>query len=122
MTDLRSASSIFPPFPQPVIAISTRPALLRACQYFGEHPFTALSPTHAGASFGVHWWLSLMEGTAIPSLLDCGASTALALEALHAGIAGVICRDFRAGLPSGMKGRLLSHRPPCTDILALTIT
>lgn len=121
MTDLHSASSIFPPFPQPIITISTRSALMRACRYFGSRPFTALSPLHAGASLGIHWWLRLMEETDIPSILDCGGSASLALEALHEGIEGVICRDFRAGLPHDMKERLLPERPRSETILALNI-
>lgn len=122
MTYLHGSSSIFfPPFPRPFITISSRRTLSQACQHFAGRPFTPVSPLHAGASLGIDWWLHLMEGTSLPSVLDCGASASLAQEALHKGIEGVICRDFRAGLPDTMKERLFSQRPPCEEILALKI-
>ncbi len=123
MTYPHRASSVFlPPFPRPFVTISTRQALTLACQHFAGHPFTPVSPLHAGASLGLDWWLHLTEETDLPSILDCGASASLALKALHEGVAGVICRDFRAGLPATMKHRLFPDRPPCEDILTLKIT
>ncbi|MCL1514287.1 hypothetical protein DTQ13_01420 [Parasaccharibacter sp. TMW 2.1888] len=121
MTDLYSASSTFPPFPRPFITISTRPALLKAHQHFATRPFTILSPLHAGASLGVDWWLHLTRGAEAPSILDCGASASLAISALHEGIDGVVCRDFRAGLPDDMKHRLFSSRPEGDVMLDLPL-
>lgn len=119
MTDPHSASSIFPSFPRPFITISTRTALLRAHQHFAAHSFTIVSPLHAGVSLGIEWWLHLTKEVEAPSILDCGASASLAIEALHKGIEGVVCRDFRAGLPENMKGRLFSQRPHETTIPTL---
>ncbi|MCX5616617.1 hypothetical protein NQF87_06495 [Bombella sp. TMW 2.2559] len=122
MTYPHETSSIFfPPFPHPFVTISTRQTLLQAQRHFAGQPFTAVSPPHAGASLGIDWWLHVTKGLSCPSVLDCGASASLALEALHRGITGVICRDFRAGLPADMKDRLFSQRPPCEDRLALKI-
>lgn len=121
MTDPHSASSIFPSFPRPFITISTRTTLLKVHQHFAGHPFTILSPLHAGASLGIEWWLHLIGESKAPSILDCGASASLAIEALHRGIEGVVCRDFRAGLPDDMRGRLFSQRPSDTSIPTLML-
>lgn len=111
MTDPHSTSSIFAAFPRPFLTIGTRPLLLEICHQRGSRPFTILSPAYAGASLGLPWWLHLITDIEHPSILDCGANAALALEALHRGIDGVICRDFRATIPKAMEGRLASIRP-----------
>lgn len=111
MTNPHSTSSIFAGFPRPFITISTRPLLLETYQQRDAHPFTILSPAFAGASLGLPWWLHLIDNVPLPSILDCGANAALALEALHHGIEGVICRDFHAAMPKSMEGRLFLTRP-----------
>ncbi len=115
MTDLHDTSSIFARFPHPFITITTRPVLLTIHQHVNKAPFTILSPPHAGTSLGLPWWLHLISGIPRPSILDCGANAALAMEALYRGVDGVICREFHSVLPPAMRGRLFTIRPPETN-------
>lgn len=111
MTNPSTASSGYTHFPKPFITISSRTELITAINTLKERNFTALSPIHAGASFGVMWWCSLIKGTHISSILDCGASVALATEALHVGIDGVVCRDSRPANHADNTNRIFLERP-----------
>ncbi|WP_228121095.1 hypothetical protein [Gluconobacter cerevisiae] len=82
----------------------------------GKH-FLALSVESAGSSFGVPWWLNIMNDHAGLSILDCGDSPAVARQALDARVGWAICRvnaaQFRT-LESydQYRGRILTLRPP----------
>ncbi|QDH24030.1 hypothetical protein D5366_00765 [Neokomagataea tanensis] len=76
----------------------------------------ALSPEHAGAAFGLKWWFSVTDGNYQYSILDCGASAALAQDALNLGVGWVICRAPAAQLAalatnSLFVKRVLTERP-----------
>ncbi|MBM3096692.1 hypothetical protein JRX38_01455 [Gluconobacter cerinus] len=75
----------------PVFSISSYPEIvsLRAQH---PQPFLALSPDGAGNSFGIPWWLDVVQEQKALSILDCGASAALARMALLAGIGWVVCQ------------------------------
>lgn len=82
--------------------------------------FLALSVESAGNAFGVPWWLELVGAQAGLSILDCGASPAIARMALDAGIGWTICRvgpaQFRAlETYDEYRGRILTLRPPSSS-------
>ncbi|GEM15508.1 hypothetical protein NBRC3293_0005 [Gluconobacter oxydans NBRC 3293] len=82
-----------------------------------DKPFLALSAESAGNAFGVPWWLEVVGSRAGQSMLDCGASPAIARQALDAGIGWAICRvspaQFRAlETYNDYRGRILTFRPP----------
>lgn len=82
-----------------------------------DKPFLALSAESAGNAFGVPWWLEVVGSRAGQSILDCGASPAIARQALDAGIGWAICRvspaQFRTlETYNDYRGRILTFRPP----------
>ncbi|MFT8877912.1 MAG: hypothetical protein ABF932_15465 [Gluconobacter potus] len=82
-----------------------------------DKPFLALSAESAGNAFGIPWWLEVVGSRAGRSILDCGASPAIARQALDAGIGWTICRaspaQFRAlETYNNYRGRVLTLRPP----------
>ncbi|QHI95790.1 hypothetical protein GT348_05600 [Aristophania vespae] len=104
------------PFPYPVIDISSQNELKRLLSLQNEKRITIISPPYAGHAFGLPWWQTLIKDCPFPTILDCGASAALALAALEDGIHGVICRDFYSLKPSQYSYQLLTKRP---DTLSL---
>ncbi|MXV43664.1 hypothetical protein GS501_01060 [Saccharibacter sp. 17.LH.SD] len=102
---------MFALFPSPFICISSQKALTALIDHTTPYEFTIISPPHAGCSFGIPWWQEVIRPYNVTSILDCGASTALALEALERGIDGVVCRDMRSVLPKEWEKRLFPYRP-----------
>lgn len=84
-------SSAAPSLMLPVFTISSCPEMTRLRAQHPE-PFLALSPDGAGNSFGIPWWLDVVQEQKAFSILDCGASAALARMALLAGIGWVVCQ------------------------------
>ena len=83
--------------------------------------FLALSVESAGSSFGVPWWLNVMNDYAGLSVLDCGASPSAARLALDCGVGWAICRVNAAQLRTlgsydRYRGRILTFRPPSSRI------
>ncbi|MGC5748222.1 hypothetical protein J4P41_06195 [Gluconobacter sp. NFX36] len=82
-------------------------------------PFLAMSPMGAGNSFGVPWWLQVVGDERSASILDCGASAALARIALLAGIGWVVCKASPRQLTALSsdelhRRRILTARPQAT--------
>ncbi|WP_231874984.1 hypothetical protein [Gluconobacter thailandicus] len=104
MTDTHPIGLSLQERPEPLIRSSTsqpltKPVFVISCQADMTNlktrhplPFLAMSPMGAGNSFGVPWWLQVVEEERSASILDCGASAALARIALLAGIGWVVCR------------------------------
>lgn len=75
-----------------------------------------ISPENAGSAFGVPWWIAVTGSRFAHTILDCGASPAVARAALNAGIGWVICRAPPAQLRAILTdprydGRILTRRP-----------
>ncbi|WP_068169219.1 hypothetical protein [Neokomagataea thailandica] len=88
----------------------------KACATKHPQPWIALAPEHSGAALGILWWLQVVGDQAPLSILDCGASAALAQQALNAGIGWVICRTTSAQIKAlssapSWTGRILNQRP-----------
>ncbi|MFT8614100.1 MAG: hypothetical protein ABF727_16100 [Gluconobacter oxydans] len=82
-----------------------------------DKPFLALSAESAGNAFGVPWWLEVVGSRAGQSILDCGASPAIARQALDAGVGWAICRVNPAQFLAletyyDYRGRILTFRQP----------
>ncbi len=104
------------PIHYPVFVISSRHEMERMARLKGKR-FLALSVESAGSSFGVPWWLNVVNTHAELSILDCGDSPTAARQALDLGVGGVICRVNAAQLRTlqsydRYRGRLLTLRPP----------
>lgn len=108
---------MFPLFPAPLIHISSQKSLETLLMHAPDPPFTLISSPFAGCSLGIPWWLALLRNMHHqPSILDCGASIALALQALHSGISGVVCRHAPPPIQTQWGSRFLLKRPSTCEV------
>ncbi|WP_139064431.1 hypothetical protein [Gluconobacter morbifer] len=81
----------------------------------------ALSPAGAGNSVGIPWWIAVTGSRSGLSILDCGASPAIARNALEAGIGWVVCRGAQAQIRAlqtvpAYRERILPCPPPSRPV------
>ncbi|WP_244902293.1 hypothetical protein [Gluconobacter frateurii] len=131
MTDTHPTGLFLQERPEPLIRSSTsqsltKPVFVISCQSDMTNlkerhprPFLAMSPMAAGNSFGVPWWLQVVGDGRSASILDCGASAALARIALLAGIGWVICKASPRQLTAlysdaSYRRRILTNAPQVT--------
>lgn len=108
---------MFSLFPSPFIHISSQKSLNALLLKQGSRSYTLISSPFAGCALGIPWWVALLKDAPhLPSILDCGASSALALQALHAGISGVVCRHPTSDLLKYADTQLFQTRPTSFDV------
>lgn len=81
-----------PPPPEPARRIAGAAALARLVVEADGRAMTVLSPDNAGGVLGAGWWLALIapyRHLPLRFVLDCGAHTGIAVEALRAGVPAV---------------------------------